>query len=247
MKLMNKSILLGLVVLAVGTVNAAQIVAADEKTPQRAKISKKAMTRISIDGANIVNSKFIDGELEIDNDAQRGQIFVRALTNKPASLFVTNEYGQTFLLILSPNNTEADSIVINLEAKLKADADSLRSTEQNKLMPVSKNAGTYQRAIKQMMVAMVNGTTDSIGIRVTPVYETIPLWQETLFVRQIHYKAADMVADSYSITNVSHEQIVLREQEFYRDGVYAVLIRKHSLAPGEVTEIYVINSPDGSK
>ena len=47
---------------------AEQLVNADEKTPQKAQISRSSLSRVSIDGGRITNVKWIDNELEIEKD-----------------------------------------------------------------------------------------------------------------------------------------------------------------------------------
>ena len=101
--------------------HAEQLVNADEKTPQKAQISRSSLSRVSIDGGRITNVKWIDNELEIEKDGDSGQVYVRALTAKSSSLFVTSDEGKTYLLILSPTAKQSDSIVINLRGKQQSD------------------------------------------------------------------------------------------------------------------------------
>lgn len=218
---------------------AEQRLAADERIPQKATISQNSLSRISIDGGRIKNVKWLDGELEIQKDAGTGQIFVRATSNKTASLFVNSEDGKTYLLLLTPSAKTGDSIIIDAKAE-ERQAAALAAQIPPAPQPVTHRSSDYVRAIKQLMAAMMNGTVGSMGLRSEASYLTVPLWQNTLFVKTKQYVAADMKAEVYTLTNIGVENIVLKEQEFYREGVYAVAVRKHILKSGEMTEVYII-------
>lgn len=218
---------------------AEQRLAADERIPQKATISKESLSRISIDGGRIKNVKWLDGELDIQKDSGTGQVFVRATSNKTTSLFVNSEDGKTYLLLLSPTAKTGDSIIIDAKAE-ERQAAAIAAQTPPPPQPVTHRSSDYVRAIKQLMAAMMNGTVGSMGLRSEASYLTVPLWQNTLFVKTKQYIAADMKAEVYTLTNIGAEPIVLKEQEFYRDGVYAVAVRKHILQAGEMTEVFII-------
>lgn len=234
----SRFLLLGLMVVLSPTF-AEQRLDADERVPQKAIISKSSLSRISIDGGRIKNVKWLDGELDIQKDAGNGQVFVRATTNKTTSLFINSDDGKTYLLLLSPTATTGDSIIIDAKAK-ERQAQMMAVQIPQPPQAVSYRTNDYVRALKQLMTAMMNGTVNSMGLRSTTSYLTVPLWQNTLFVQTKQYTAADMKAEVYTLTNTGAETLVLKEQEFYREGVYAVSARKHILLPGEMTEIFII-------
>lgn len=229
-------LLLGLALTPLGAY-AEQVLNADERTPQKAQISRHSLSRVSIDGGRIANVKWIDEELEIEKDAEAGQIYVRALTGKPASLFVTSDEGKTYLLVLAPTAKQSDSIVINYRSQQESLTRQASGT--SRVQALSTNSGSYVRAIKQLMVGMINGHAGSLGTQMSNQYETIPLWNEVLFVKKSQYLAADMVGESYTLTNVSSSVLTIREQEFFKKGVLAVTVIKQSLQPGESTDVYV--------
>lgn len=218
---------------------AEQRIPAEENVPHKVTVSRDTLSRIAIDGGRIKNAKYLDGDLEIEKDASLGQVYVRALTNRTSSLFVTSDQGKTYLLLLQPTGRQGDNIVIDAAAKERAAIQAEAAKERGPVAVTSK-ATDYVRAIKQMMTAMMSGTANSMGVKHSPTYETIPLWQNTLFVKTVQYTAADMMGESYTLTNIGSDQLVLREQEFYRPDVYAVAARKHILNPGEMTEVFVI-------
>lgn len=220
---------------------AEQRVAADEYRPQKANISKNSISRIAIDGGRIAEVKWSKDELELNKEPTTGQIFVRATTNRSTNLYVISENGHTYQLLLSPKAENGDSIIIDYQGKLQA------QSSRQALMPrppvaVSHKSGSYEQAIKQLLVSMMNGSANEYGIREDAAYNTVPLWENTLFVKTKQYAAADMKAEVYNLTNTGSGQMTIREQEFYRPGVYAVAARKHVLAPGEMTEVFVVRS-----
>lgn len=218
---------------------AEQRLVADERSPLKANISKQALSRVAINGARIKTVKWLDGELEVDQDGQNGQVYVRGLTNKTTSLFVHSDEGKTYLLLLSPRNKTGDSIVIDVEGQRQT------AREQAALVPpppqpVTTRSSDYVRSIKQLMLGMMSGGAGTQGLRHQPAYETVPLWRGVQFVKTGQYTAADMLAEVYTLSNISPQAVVLREQEFYTPSVYAVSVRKQNLQPGESTQVYIV-------
>ena len=225
---------------------AAQYLQADESRPLNATVSSNAMTRISIEGTRIINARYLDGELEVQKDEVTGQVYVKPTTSKKTvNLFVTSDSNKTYLLSLSTTGKQADSIVIQ---ERSAQIDQLRQIEQAQAripQAVSTKQDSYTRSIKGFLIAIANNNTAGFGVQVTPSYAEVPLWKEVLFIRKNRYAAADLFAESYTITNVTRQQIVLVEQEFYKPKVLAVAIRKLVLNPGEQTDVYVVSSSGG--
>ncbi len=244
MKKLNKVLVVACLAFASVQAFAEQRVPADERVPQKVFISKKSLSRISIDGSRIKNAKYLDGELEIDKEASSGQIFVRALTNKTISLFVNSESGKTYLLLLTPTAKDGETIIIDEKIRERAAEERLLRTPPAP-QPVTTKSSEYIRSIKQMMVAMMTGTQGSMGLQMRPAYQTISLWKNTLFVQTAQYTAADMMAEKFTLTNTGSAAIVVREQEFYRKNVYAVSVMKHNLEPGESTQVYIVHKLGG--
>lgn len=222
---------------------AEQRVPADENKAYTVNISRNGISRVAIDGARIAEIKWLDGDIEIDQDAATGQVFVRALTRKTSSVFVISENGHTYQLLMVPKAKNGDSIIIDYAAKINAQAKAQTASTPKTPQPkaVSHGVAEYVRAIKQFMTAMMSGTAADQGYSQEARYETVPLWQNTLFVKNKQYTAADMTGSVYSLSNTGTETLVIKEQEFYKPGVLAVSARKQILYPGEMTEVFVIN------
>lgn len=219
---------------------AEQRVQANEYQAQSANISKEQLSSISIDGGRIAHLKYLDGDLEVDHDAQTGQVFVRALNNRTSTVFVISENGQTYLLQLSPKSRNGDSIIIDVRQKI-ADAQKANGFAQRPPRSITNNSNSYETAIKQFIRAVLTGKTDEFGVmRHLVPYETVPLWKNTIFTRVNRFVAEDMQATVYQLTNTDKHSLIIREQEFYKRGVYAVAVKKQVLAPGEMAEVVVI-------
>lgn len=217
---------------------AEQRVTANEQLAQTVSVSRSSLSRIAIDGGKIASYKFMEGDLQVVRDKTTSQLYVRSLTSRNSNLYVVSEEGKTYQLILKPNAKQGDSIIIDVAARKKMEA-SLHSGQAT-VMPVTSNSAEYIRAIKQFVIAIMNGSGESLGIRAKQAYETIPLWQNTVFVKTKQFFAADMQADVYSLTNTGVRDLIIREQEFYRPDVYAVAVRKMQLKPGEMTDVFVV-------
>ncbi len=238
-----KLLTLGLSLMLTGTAYAEQQLPADESRQLEAVISSTALTRISIEGGRIVNVRFLDGELDLQKDEISGQVYVKPMTKKAKiTLFVTGDSNKTYLLGLKPTGKQADSIVIQ---ERSAQTNQLRQVEQMQAripQSVSTREDSYTRSIKAFLIAIANNNTSGFGVQVTPSYAEVPLWKEVLFIRKNRYSAADLYGESYTLTNVTRQPLVLSEQEFFKARVLAVAIRKLVLNPGEQTEVYVVNS-----
>ncbi|ARC01599.1 TPA: type-F conjugative transfer system secretin TraK [Neisseria gonorrhoeae] len=241
--LLKKIVFSALLAAGPATSFAAQRVPATENTPHVVSISKRNLSRIAIEGGRISSWKFMEGDLELQKDTTTGQLFVRSLTSNPTNLFVISEEGKTYLLVLKPTSKQGDNIVIDVAGANRREAAVLAS--QTGPMPVTMNSTEYVRAIKKMMTSMMRGTTGDMGINHSHEYQTVPLWKDTLFIQNGSYTAADMQGLSFTLTNLGTKQLEIREQEFYRQGVLAVAVRKQILQPGEITDVFIISRPGG--
>lgn len=240
---LNKIVFTALLVAGPITSFAEQRVAATENTPHVVSVSKRNLSRIAIEGGRIASWKFMDGDLELQKDTTTGQLFVRSLTSNPTNLFVVSEEGKTYLLVLKPTSKQGDNIVIDVAGANRHEAAVLAA--KSGPMPVTMNSTEYVRAIKKMMASMMSGTSGDMGFNHSREYQTIPLWENTLFVQTGSYTAADMQGFSFTLTNLGSKQLEIREQEFYRQGVLAVAVRKQILQPGEITDVFIISRLGG--
>lgn len=60
------------------------------------------------------------------------------------------------------------------------------------------------------------------------------------FVRR--YDGTQLIGEKYELTNTSKEEMVLAEQEFFKENVKAIAVQNHNLKPGDVTFVYVVRA-----
>lgn len=221
--------LLTALLLASNTASALQVLDAVDGQVMLAKISAKEPTRIAISNGRI--KKFVgnEGDLIIQKDSENGQIFVHpaSLTGKPINLFVTDDKGATYTLLLQPVDIPAETVMLrNKQAQIN-------------ILTEIERSGSYERVLKGMMLVMA---TDDLppDMEVRDVKQGIALWREARFTELRTYKGRDLIGEKYLLTNVSAKPMVIAEQELYRKGVRAVSVEKTTLKPNESTNVFVV-------
>jgi conjugal transfer pilus assembly protein TraK len=146
------------------------------------------------------------------------------------TLFVTDELGVNYKIVLVPRPIGAEDIILRPPAEkvvVKKGADG--------------KATSYQRRVKDLIVVMADEeSAAAANVERVNVNKEIPLWQEARLVLVARFNEADIVGEKYRLTNVSGVAMVLAEQELYRRGVRAISIKNQALGPGEATDIYIV-------
>ncbi|MBL8511841.1 MAG: type-F conjugative transfer system secretin TraK [Betaproteobacteria bacterium] len=221
------------------TAHAAQRIDVQDGITSMAQISAKEPTRIRVDGSPIIDvlgnvyhrDKNPGGEIIIEEDKTRGEIFVRpaGLTQmaKPINLFIMT--GQaTFTLLLHPVDVPADTIVL-FDRSRRVAAPSVATSTAN------------ADAVRNLILAMASDRVPAT-IRVSEMGAEIALRPDVRFTLQRRYEAQAMTGDRFLLTHVGREPIVLSEQAFWKEGVLAVAIDRPSLMPGDSTAVFVITT-----
>lgn len=210
--------------------NALQVLEGAEGELLVGKISLKEATRLTIDKERVKYLRFSEGDLIVERDDDNGQMFIRPgdFSGKPINMFVSDEKGRTYGLLLQPVDMPADSIVVR-------ERGYLRQSGGTRL----EKAGSYERVIKNMVLAMASDAQPS-GVEIREVKEEIPLWKESRLVLQRLYLAASIVGEKYLLANTGTSPMTMAEQELFRKGVMSVSIENMNLAPGETTNIFVV-------
>lgn len=211
--------------------------ATEEGVIHHARFSRDEMTRLAIQGGRISSMHFPDGRLTVEKDDEQGYAVIRARDDKPVSLVLTTDSGQTHSIFLTPSTMGMDTILIK-EKKTVQVAAANGSGAGGMAEPQAK-------AVKRLVLAMAREEKDLLDYMVEPVNSSIDLWQETHFNMVDKYTGPDMVGYRFLLTNVSGQSMRLGEQEFYKQGVVAVAIDRHVLAPGEKTYVFVIMVRNG--
>jgi conjugal transfer pilus assembly protein TraK len=230
------AILLTLNLLAINPeVLASRLIAGSDRGHVSVNISAKEQNRLAIEGrriANVVPSQ--KGILTTLKDEAAGALYF-SLSNEhtnrgTVTLFVTDEQGVTYKLILVPRPIAGEEIILKPPVDKTASAQKPRSEAK---------ALSYQRRIKDLILIMADET---LGDRVEsePVNKVLPLWKEGKLTFLTRFKEGDLVGEKYILTNVSRSNMIITEQELYRRGVQAVAIENLTLAPGDTTNFYIV-------
>lgn len=175
---------------------------------------------IRVDGARVRRIFGAQGDFTVVPDNDTGSAFIKPMTDKPSfSVFVTDDEGRTWKLLLSVTGGPADTIVIK----------GTGSSHPQKGKNLPRN-----QAIKETILAL--NSSDGFAV---DKYQPIPLWQESDFVL-VRVVDTPLRGEKYLLTNKSSDKMIIDERELYKKGVLAVAIEKPELAHGETTEIYVV-------
>lgn len=239
-----KKLSLSLSLLALISIEAqskSEVVNADRFTAEVA-ISRYEQNLIEIQGRRISSViPSIAGALSYHQDQENGVLYFTLANEQhmgPISMFVNDDQGGRYRLILVPStNQSSQEIIIVPQDKV---------AESTKNSTVRTNE-SHIAMIKKMMTEMAkatNGAQVSDDIQMSRVDEVIPLWQEAKLTLVNRYDSEELVGEEYQITNVTKVLLQLREQEFYRNNVYAVSLSKLSLEPNDTAFVYVVRGKE---
>jgi type-F conjugative transfer system secretin TraK len=192
-------------------------------------VSQNALNRIAVDNDRILTVKGISGQFELDKDAELGQIFLKPLTadsHDLIHLFLITEKGHTYPLSLTLTEGPAQSIL---------------------LMPIEelavhgKQSSHYETLLKNLVQAMVN-ETPLAGLTKSDkaVLKPVPKIQGLKISLLQSYSGYSLQAQILEVTNTGKETVILKESDFYQDGVRAVAILNPNLLAQTKTCVTVV-------
>lgn len=222
---MNKILLIPLLVASFSA-SAAQVLVGKPDDTLSARVSRAEPTLIRIDGHRVRRIFGAEGEFAVTADKEAGTAYIKPSTDKSTlSLFVSDESGRTWKLLLSVIDGPSDSITIKSRSISGAVTAQGRDVPRNQL-------------IKRVLLSLQSEGDGEFDFRVTN--EIVPLWSEALFVLT---KVIDgpLKGEKYQLTNTSANLMVLDERELYRRHVVAISIAKPQLSPGESTDVFVLS------
>ena len=221
--------LLPLTLLLGSPATALQIVDAQDGQTVLGKISRKEITRIAFERGRIRKITGSAGELYLEKDDDKGQIFVRPTdvqSTKPINLFLASDRG-TVALLLQPTDTPSDSIVI-------------REPRERSAAPTRMEAsGRHVRTLKNLLLALA---TDALpeDMQAQEPGRDVTLWLGTRLTLQRVLLGSGVAGEKYQLTNTGDTTLELQESALYKSGVMAVGLERTSLRPGEATNVFVI-------
>ena len=222
---MNKILLIPLLVASFSA-SAAQVLVGKPDDTLNARVSRAEPTLIRIDGHRVRRIFGAEGDFAVTADKEAGTAYIKPSTDKSTlSLFVSDESGRTWKLLLSVIDGPSDSITIKSRSVSGSDIAPGKDVPRNQL-------------IKRVLLSLQSDGDGEFDFRVTN--EIVPLWSEALFVLT---KVIDgpLRGEKYQLTNTSANPMVLDERELYRRHVVAISIAKPRLSPGESTDVFVMS------
>lgn len=198
------------------------------------KISAKETTRLYIDGGKIRSLIATDGELTVEKDEDRGQLFIRpAILSKPINVRVIAGSGATYNLVMQAVDIPQEDVVIKEPASFRAAVENTKGKRGA--------ASSMDKQVRSLVAAMaLEEPPTSVEMRATQ--QEFALWENTRFVMTAVYNERELVGEKYILTNTGKTPMRLVEQELYRKGVVAVAIENMQLEGGQSTNIYVVRS-----
>lgn len=183
----------------------------------------------------------VNGSLAYQKDNTNGVLYF-TLANPnflgTISVFVNDDEGERYKLILVPTQQAAQEIII-VPPTRPLDDDS-RSVDS---LDLKEKSGSYIYEIKKMMFDLGragNGENTQDAMNKIVVNKKIPLWKQADLVLANRYDNGVLLGEEYYMTNITSKTLVIREQEFYRNNVLAVSVDKLNLEPNETTIVYVV-------
>lgn len=224
---------------ALASLNASALQTVDPVEGQNSfvKISAKETTRLYIDGGKIRSLIATDGELTVEKDDDRGQLFVRPVVlNKPINVRVIASSGTTYNLVMQAVDIPQEDIVIREPFNVRSERNVAAGAGGKK-----GAASGMDRTVRSLVAAMALEEPPS-NVEVRATKQEFSLWENTYFVMIAVYNERELVGEKYVLTNTGKAPMRLVEQELYRKGVVAVAIENMQLDPGQSTNIYVVRS-----
>ncbi|MBK6639103.1 MAG: type-F conjugative transfer system secretin TraK [Rhodocyclaceae bacterium] len=210
---------------------ALQIVEPVEGQNSFVKVSAKETTRIVIQNGKIRSLIATDGEISVEKDEERGQLFIRPLLrDKPINVRLIAASGATYNLILQAIDVPQEDIIIKEPFQ----------PGQNGSVPALKG-GTHEQNIRNVVNAMALDEPPT-NVDVAAKNQEFALWECSRFVLTATYSDRGLAGDKFSLSNTCKTQMRLAEQEFYRKGVIAVVIQNMQLEAGQSTNVFVVRS-----
>ncbi len=186
-----------------------------------AVVSRHEPNLITVNGRKIKRIFGAEGLFTVSPEPDTGAAWIKPSTDKPMfSVFVTDEDGQHYKVLLKVEDIPSESIVI-------------QGRGVNNPALSQKNEPRNDDIINTVM-AMYSGEGDAKE-------EIVPLWRGTKFKLERVVDLRGIRGDTYLLTNTSDKQIVMAEPEFYRKGVQSVSIENPVLEPGQSTHIYIVS------
>ncbi|TDM05076.1 MAG: hypothetical protein C4K60_20335 [Ideonella sp. MAG2] len=245
--------MLAVLMLVAPFAHAAQVVDVRDGDTAVVRISVRDQTRVRVERGRITDvmgnlfqaESNPGGRINVLKDEVDGEIYLQPMPaadvqggrgGEPVKLDIKTDRG-TFALLVQPADVVGDTLVLRPRSGEGAPP---------KVPTQAQRSGAHVRSIKALILAMAN---PALGAefdqqRVGVAGEEQQLWAEARLVLKQITRAPGLRGDSFELTNVSGQRLVLDERELFSPGVLAVSAKRLVLEPGESTPLWVVRSEE---
>jgi conjugal transfer pilus assembly protein TraK len=216
----------GLVLGATKATQAMQIKEALSDGEVSAFIAADELSRIKVINDRIKSVKSNEGDLEIIEDANLGELYLRPVKRnlEPVNIFITTEKNHIYKLLLLPKKTPSEQIFIkNLEVALESVKLEIKNPNKNEaaiaLIKAMRDANTTYNKKSTFPKLKANG------------HELTKKF--VLINNKIRGEAAEYL-------NKKKLPVVITSETFLEQGIIAVSSDSEVLEPNQSTNIYIV-------
>ena len=192
-------------------------------------------------GRIVVLKDEADGEFYLKPvSAGPDQPGLQAGSLRPIKLDIKTDRG-TVGLLLQPAEVVGDTLTLRV-----AGGSARARPADGADGAVRTKSPAYIRSLKALTLAMAAPDhTGELPMRSAEGGgEVVSLWQEARFVLLSRHDGQGLVGETYELTNISSQRMVIDERELYRAGVRAVSAARLVLMPGESSRVWIVRDAD---
>ncbi len=199
-----------------------------DDTETKLKISATGLTHIAVENDRITGVKASTTRFQLDKDEVLGHIYLQPEDNnhEPIQLFINTEKERTLMLLLTPTEKPAGSILLTLEPAQKVAA-------------LFEQLQPYEVVVMNLIKALHNDAPlEGYSVEILNLKTKASKDLEVLHMKT--YKGQSLRAEVLELNNTQKIPIELKETDFYKPNVRAVSIVNKNLTSKQKTKIYVV-------
>lgn len=185
-------------------------------------ISSEEINRIKVKSERIKSVRANAGEIEIIEDSNAGEIYLKPQKFAPINIFITTEDSNTYKLLLLPKKIPAEQIFI----------------ENIKSSKVDDGADKYVSNIISMLKKM-RASEEIEGFRRSEINQLFEL-KDLNFHKLHQYESDNLFGEIFEFVNETESLIHLNPDIFEMKNLKALSCDETEVAPNEKTYVYLI-------
>lgn len=212
--------------LAGSMASAAQKKIVDADGSVKFVLSTKSVTRISINDDRIRRVVNDNSQFELTSDEKTGDVFLRFSgddTEADESGYIVTENGHTISYTLSYTERHVEPVIITIKQN---------NVKKEEVFLGGGNRASFSDSVALSMISIVKEVINSNIIGRTP--------PRSSHNRVLKRENGDGWSATIRVASGGKAGRLIREQDFYRNGVLAVWVQKNALAANERTFVVVV-------